>query len=59
MAAITRIRIDIFECLAFMRFRDRLGTSVIIEANWSEDCRSISDVGKFRWKVTEFSLQLL
>src|SRR6478672_9146091 len=23
----------------------------IIEASWSEDCRSISDVGKFRYKV--------
>ncbi len=47
MAAVTRIRTDVFECLGFMRFTASLGPSVIIEASWSEDCRSISDVGKF------------
>ena len=53
MAALTRIRTDVFECLGFMRFTRRLGSSVIIEASWSEDCRSISDVGKFDAKLTE------
>ena len=53
MAALTRILIDIFECLEFMRFTRRLGSSVIVEASWSEDCRSISDVSKFDAKLTE------
>ena len=53
MAAIRRIRIDVFECLGFMRFTRRLGLSVIIEASWSENCRSISDVGKFDAKFTD------
>ena len=54
MAAVTRIRTDVFECLGFMRFTASLGPSVIIEASWSEDCRSISDVGKFDASLPRF-----
>jgi hypothetical protein len=58
MAALTRIRIDVFERLGFTRFTGRLGSWVIIEASQSENCRSISDIGKFDAKLPKVSLRL-
>jgi len=52
MAALTRIRIDVFEYSGLMRFTNRLGSWVIVEASQSENCRSISHIGKFDAKLT-------